>query len=81
MPYRPWLLFLSLLLSASNLVYASDRIAGIAIASDDHVYVWHKDGMVTSGTSGHFEKYTHARPYSLPPGKTDRRHRRHFHCL
>lgn len=69
MLHRPWLLSLSVLLSASTSLYASERIAGIAIASDDHVYVWHKDGMVTSGTSGSFEKYTHARPYSLPPGK------------
>jgi len=61
---------LVLLLFSSSLVYANGLIVGIAIADDDHVYVWHKDGTVTSGTSGHFEKYTHASPYSLPPGKT-----------
>lgn len=70
MKSRNWLLLLSLLLLSSNLVYANELIAGIAIASNDHVYVWHKDGMVTSGTSGNFERFTHARPYSLPPGKT-----------
>lgn len=65
-----WLLLLPLLLLSSNLVYANERIAGIAIASNDHVYIWHKDGMVTSGTSGHFERYKHASPYRLPPRKT-----------
>ena len=65
-----WLLLLPLLLLLSNSVSAGELIVGIAIASNDHVYVWHKDGMVTSGTSGHFERYDHARPYSLPPGKT-----------
>jgi hypothetical protein len=65
-----WLLFSLFLLIPGNLVFASEQIAGIAIAKNDHVYVWHKDGMVTSGTSGHFEKYKHAYPYNLPPEKT-----------
>lgn len=68
MKNQSWLLLLPLLLSSTS-IRANERIAGIAIASDDHVYVWHKDGMVTSGTSGNFEDYKHASPYTLPPGK------------
>jgi len=67
---RVLMLLLPLVALSSTMANASGTIAAIAIASNDHVYVWHTDGMVTSGTSGRFEEYTHARPYSLPPGKT-----------
>lgn len=45
-------------------------IVGIAIAgSNDHVYVWHADGTVSSGSTLHFE-YHHGRvPFELPEGK------------
>jgi hypothetical protein len=67
---RSNLLLLALIwLSLSGAVYASDLIAGIAIAQNDQVYVWHKDGMVTVGSAYHFEKYSTARPYTLPGGK------------
>jgi hypothetical protein len=49
--------------------HVSDLIAGIGIAQNDHVYVWHKDGMVTVGNVHEFEKYSHARPYTLPQGR------------
>ena len=50
---------------------AEARIVGIGIAkSNDHVYAWNDDGMVTSGNSGDFEKYHHAYPCQLPAGET-----------
>src|SRR5439155_6575482 len=48
----------------------SQRVAGIAIDKDDTVYVWWKDGVVTTGTSFDFEAKSHARPYTLPAGET-----------
>jgi CubicO group peptidase (beta-lactamase class C family) len=46
------------------------NIVGIAIAkSDDHVYVWYDNGMVSSGTSRDFDRYRSPRPYKLPHGK------------
>lgn len=45
-------------------------IVGIAIAkSNDHVYVWYDNGMVSSGTSRDFDRYHSPRPYTLPGGK------------
>jgi hypothetical protein len=70
MNIRSSLLLLPLLLLSHNLVDASERIVGIGIAKNDHVYVWFADGKVTSGTTSNFEKYRHAYSYSLPPGKT-----------
>lgn len=49
---------------------AAPRIVGIGIAkSDDHIYCWFDDGVVTSGNSSDFEKYRHPYPYTLPNGK------------
>ncbi len=46
-------------------------VVGMAIAkSDDHVYIWYKDGTVSSGTSWDLDKYRNPYPYSLPPGRT-----------
>ncbi|MGH9872231.1 MAG: hypothetical protein ACRD9S_07155, partial [Pyrinomonadaceae bacterium] len=70
MNIRNWLLLLPLLLLSHNLADASERIVGIGIAKNDHVYVWFADGKVTSGTTSNFEKHKHAYSYSLPPGKT-----------
>src|SRR2546429_4810307 len=64
-----WLLLTFILLSVSTVAAASDLIAGIAIAQNDQVYVWHMDGTVTVGSAFNFEKYSHARPYTLPQGK------------
>lgn len=48
-----------------------DGIVGIGIAgSNDHVYVWFKDGTVSSGTSSQLEQYRKPYAYSLPTGKT-----------
>lgn len=70
MNIRNWLLLLPFLLLFHNLADASEKIVGIGIAKNDHVYVWFADGKVTSGTTSNFEKYRHAYSYSLPPGKT-----------
>jgi hypothetical protein len=46
-------------------------IVGMGIAgSDDHVFVWYKDGTVSSGTSWDLEAYRAPYTYSLPSGKT-----------
>jgi hypothetical protein len=45
-------------------------IVGMAMASDDHVFVWFRDGMVSSGTSDELARYRRPYEYSLPPGKT-----------
>jgi len=46
-------------------------IVGMAIAgSNDHVYVWYRDGTVSSGTSSNLEQYRKLYAYSLPPGKS-----------
>jgi hypothetical protein len=42
---------------------------GIA-CSNDHVYVWYRDGTVTSGTSDHLDQYRSAYHYSTPSGKS-----------
>ena len=49
---------------------ASD-IVGMGIAgSNDHVYVWYKDGTVSSGRSNDLDRYRQRYRYSLPTGKT-----------
>jgi filamentous hemagglutinin family protein len=45
-------------------------IVSMGIASDDHVYVWYKDGTVSSGTSNDLYKHRGSYKYSLPTGKT-----------
>src|SRR5947199_3964685 len=48
----------------------SQRIAGIAMSKDNTVYVWWKDGVVTTGTPERFEAKSHARPYKPAAGET-----------
>lgn len=51
--------------------YTVCDIMGIGIAgSDDHVYVWYRDGTVSSGTTRELDRYRENRPYALPPGLT-----------
>lgn len=46
-------------------------IVGMGIAgSNDHVYVWYRDGTVSSGSSRALAQYRKPYRYSLPPGKT-----------
>jgi hypothetical protein len=48
-----------------------EHIAGMGIAgSDDHVYVWYKDGTTSSGTSWDLGQFRDVYAYSLPPGKS-----------
>ncbi len=43
---------------------------GIGIAgSDDHVYVWYRDGTISSGSTRHLGQYRPPQPFSLPPGR------------
>jgi len=46
-------------------------IVGMGIAgSNDHVYVWFRDGTVSSGSSDELDKHRKPYRYSLPPGRT-----------
>lgn len=46
-------------------------IVGIGVAgSNDHVYVWYKDGTVSSGFSKDFTRYQQPHRFQSPPGKT-----------
>lgn len=46
-------------------------IIGIAIAkSNNHLYAWYSNNMVSSGTYEDFDRHSPPRPYTLPPGKT-----------
>jgi uncharacterized membrane protein len=48
----------------------SEDIVGFAIAgSDDHNYVWFKDGTCCSGTSDDLDRYRAPYHYTLPPGE------------
>ena len=42
---------------------------GIA-GSNDHIYVWYKDGTVSSGSSRDLDKYKAPYAYTLPKGKS-----------
>jgi hypothetical protein len=42
---------------------------GIA-GSDDHVFVWYRDGTVSSGSSSKLAQHRAPYAYTLPPGKT-----------
>jgi hypothetical protein len=45
-------------------------IVGIGIAgSDDHIYVWYRDGTVGSGSTKDLDEYRERRPYAMPPGR------------
>ncbi|WP_143019565.1 hypothetical protein [Mesorhizobium qingshengii] len=48
----------------------SDDIVGMGIASDNHVYAWYRDGMVSSGTAADLGRYRAPYPYSIPGGRT-----------
>jgi len=58
-----------LLFCGARHAHAAEWIVGIAIASDDRTYAWFSDGVVTSGSTIHFEKQKHAEPFTLPPGR------------
>ena len=45
-------------------------IVGMGIAGDDHVYVWYRDGTVSSGTSIDLDRFRLPARYSLAPGKS-----------
>ena len=45
-------------------------ILGVGIAGDDHVYVWYRDGTVSSGTSTDLDRFRPPARYSLAPGRS-----------
>jgi hypothetical protein len=45
-------------------------IVGMGIAGDDHVYVWYRNGTVSSGTSTDLDRFRPPARYSLAPGKS-----------
>lgn len=56
---------------AATGAYGQRRIVGISIAcSNDHVYTWYSDRMMSVGTSENLAAYQPPHPYSLPFGKT-----------
>jgi M6 family metalloprotease-like protein len=48
----------------------SDDIVGIGVASDNHVYAWYRDGMVSSGTAADLGRYRPPYAYAIPGGRT-----------
>lgn len=66
-------LCLILFVCAPSTVVCQESIAdivGIGIAGNDYVYVWYKNGTVSSGTTENLAQYSAPYHYSLPPGKT-----------
>ena len=47
---------------------SDEAIRGMAIASNDWVYTWYADGMVSAGTSTDLDNRRTQYPYRLPPG-------------
>lgn len=50
--------------------YRLSDVVGIGIASDNHVYAWYRNGMVSSGTSADFDDFRPPYPYTIPGGRT-----------
>lgn len=51
--------------------YSLCDIVGIGIAgSNDHVYVWYRNGMVSSGSTSDLARYRSPQPYSMPQGRS-----------
>jgi CubicO group peptidase (beta-lactamase class C family) len=48
----------------------SNHVAGIGIASNNHVYTWFKDGTVSEGTRKDLDAYEAPVQYSIPAGKS-----------
>lgn len=64
---HPAVIAAALLLSP---LMAQAKVLAIGIAkSDNHVYAWHDDRVVTSGSPADFEQYRKAETYGLPPGR------------
>jgi len=70
---RKWVAVLPLLLLCANVVHASERIVGVAIAQSGHVYAWFTDGKVTSGTR-------QSRRLVTPSGTRTKRNRGQVTC-
>lgn len=50
--------------------YSLCDAVGVGIAgSNDHVYVWYRDGTVSSGTTRDFAAHRPPRPFAMPPGR------------
>jgi hypothetical protein len=65
----PLLILISL--CATSAAFGQPTIVGMSIAcSNDHVYTWYSDRMVSVGTSENLAAYQPPHPYSLPFGKT-----------
>lgn len=60
---------LLLLFAGAPETRAAEWIVGIAISNADRTYAWFSDGVVTSGSTKHFEQQEHAEPFTLPPGR------------
>ena len=55
---------------SSNLEQTGKDMIGMAIASDDNVYVWYDDYFASAGTSWQLSSVKTSYRYSMPPGKS-----------